>query len=146
MEFTMTYNEYIDAVENGCKFKINLIDKKAYLKRQGRNKRWKRVHIQNLIDPVSWNIVEKLYGIYKYSIPSQVKLNGNSPYFKAIPIYELKDSDIVCGEQRNIAQAMLELYILIADLKMDEGKWFWQSEKDNDLVVLKKWLKESEEK
>lgn len=146
MEFTMTYNEYIDAVENGCKFKINLIDKKAYLKRQGRNKRWKRVHIQNLIDPVSWDIVEKLYRIYKYSIPSQVKLNGNNPYFKATSIDELKDSDIVCGEQRNIAQAMLELYILIADLKMDEGKWFWQSEKDNDLVVLKKWLKESEGK
>ena len=137
----MTYNEYIDAVENGSKFKINLVDKAAYLKKQGKNKKWKQVEIQKLIDPASWEVVEELYKIYKRSIPTNVKLNGNRPYFKAVPLDELNESDIVCGEQRNIAQAMLELYILIADLEMEEGKWFWQSRKDKDLVVLRKWIK-----
>ena len=141
MQAVITYNEYIDAVENGSKFKINLIDKTAYLKKQGRNKKWKQVEVQNLIDPVSWEVVEELYKIYKRSIPTNVKLNGNHPYFKAVPMDELDESDIICGEQRNIAQAMLELYILIADLEMEEGKWFWQSKKDKDLIVLRKWIK-----
>lgn len=141
MQAVMTYNEYIDAVENGNKFKINLIDKIAYLKKQGKNKKWKRIQIENLINPVSWETVEELYRIYKRSIPTNVKLNGNRPYFKAVPVEELDETDIVCGEQRNIAQAMLELYILIADLEMEEGKWFWQSKEDKDLVVLKQWIK-----
>lgn len=141
MQAVMTYNEYIDAVENGNKFKINLIDKIAYLKKQGKNKKWKRIQIENLINPVSWETVEELYRIYKRSIPTNVKLNGNRPYFKAVPVEELDETDIVCGEQRNIAQAMLELYILIADLEMEEGKWFWQSKEDKDLIVLKQWIK-----
>lgn len=136
----LTYNEYIDAVENGNKFKINLLEKKAYLKKRN-GKHWKQIQIQDLVDPVSWEIVEELYSIYKRSVPANVKLNGNSPYFKAVPLDELNESDIACGEQRNIAQAMLELYILVADLEMEEGKWFWQSKKDKDLVVLRNWIK-----
>ena len=50
------------------------------------------------------------------------------------------------GERRDSAQIRLELYILCQILggltwnpeKM--GKWFWQSEMDKDLVILKNWI------
>ena len=50
------------------------------------------------------------------------------------------------GERRDKAQIRLELYVLcllINGLKWDSGKmgnWFWQSETDKDLVILKKWV------
>ena len=50
------------------------------------------------------------------------------------------------GTGRDKAQIELELYILCQiilgidwnDNKM--GKWFWQSSKDLDLVILKDWI------
>lgn len=141
MNMEMTYNEYIDCVENGCRFKIDLIGRKSYLKEFGSRKKWKEVKVKNLTEPASWDMVEKLYEIYKKSVPTIHNLNGNHPYFKAVKNDELNDMDIFYGQQRNIAQAMLELYILIADLEIEEGKWFWQSEKDRDLVVSREWIK-----
>ena len=136
----MTYNDFIDCVENGSRYKIDLINKKSYLKEYG-SKKWKEVKVQELVNPTSWETVEELYAVYKKSIPTNVKLNGNYPYFKAVRNEELNDMDIFYGEQRNVAQAMLELYILIADLEIEGGKWFWQSEKDKDLVVKRTWIK-----
>lgn len=92
----------------------------------------------------SYEKIEQLYTLYKCSIP-QEKTYGNKPYFKAVSIKDLKDEELVLNEQRTIAQAMLEGYILCAGLQgtlkwEDENKWFWQSEKYKDLIVLKEWV------
>jgi hypothetical protein len=63
------------------------------------------------------------------------------------------DEDLVCYDFSNwwdnmddIAQVELELYILcqiILGIGWDAnkmGKWFWQSNKDRDLVILKNWV------
>ena len=137
---TMDYNEFIDQVENGYRFKIDLVNKKSYLKGLGVHAKWKEVKVKDLTEPTSWETVEQLYIIYKKSVPTNVKLNGNHPYFKAVETSELNETDIFCGQQRNIAQAMLELYVMIAHLPIEDGKWFWQSKNDKDLVVKREWL------
>lgn len=82
---------------------------------------------------------------FKYSVPSAVSAKMNS-YFTALPDKELSAEDYLIGEPRHVAQAKLELYVLALKL---QGKlvslfkgdaWFWQSQTDPDLVVLKKWI------
>lgn len=140
MQKEMNYNSFISMVENGYKFKIDLVNKKSFLKGKNKRSSWVEIKVSDLINPTSWDMVEELYNIYKRSIPTREKLNGNNPYFKAINVEDLNEVDILNGEQRNIAQAMLELYIMKSNLKIDDDKWFWQSKKDRDLIVLKKWL------
>ena len=140
MRKEMDYNSFISMVENGYKFKIDLVNKKSFLKSRGKRSKWIEIKVNDLVNPTSWDVVEELYDIYKRSVPTREKLNGNNPYFKAIDIEDLNEVDIINGEQRNVAQAMLELYILKANLNIDDDKWFWQSKKDRDLIVLKKWL------
>lgn len=140
MRKEMDYNSFISMIENGYKFKIDLVNKKSFLKSRGKKSKWIEIKVNDLVNPTSWEVVEELYSIYKRSVPTREKLNGNNPYFKAIDIEDLNEVDIINGEQRNVAQAMLELYILKSSLNIDDDKWFWQSKKDKDLIVLKKWL------
>ncbi len=50
------------------------------------------------------------------------------------------------GERRDKAQIELELYILCQLLNGFQwntetlGKWFWQSTRDKDLVLLRQWI------
>ena len=66
--------------------------------------------------------------------------------FKALSDKDLEDEDMLFGVGRDIAQVELELYILcqiILGIGWDAnkmGKWFWQSNKDRDLVILKNWV------
>lgn len=58
----------------------------------------------------------------------------------------VEEEDMLFGVGRDIAQVELELYILcqiILGIGWDAnkmGKWFWQSNKDRDLVILKNWV------
>lgn len=90
--------------------------------------------------------VEHLYTRYKHSIPSTMSECKNRKYFKALSDKDLEDEDMLFGVGRDIAQVELELYILcqiILGIGWDAnkmGKWFWQSNKDRDLVILKNWV------
>ena len=60
----------------------------------------------------------------------------------------MTDEELVNGEDRNVAKAKLEGFILCATLAgyliWDErkmGKWFYQG-KDKDLVILREWIDE----
>jgi hypothetical protein len=64
---------------------------------------------------------------------------------------ELTDEQLMCAERREVAQAKLEGFILCMILENKliwnehiMGKWFWQSKKDSDLVILKKWIEKGE--
>ena len=94
--------------------------------------------------------VERLYAWYKHSVPSERSVGKQHLYFKALPESELTDEDMLYGQGREVQQFRLEMYILcqlIYGLVWDErqmGKWFWQSKKDKDLVILRDWLENSQ--
>ena len=91
--------------------------------------------------------VRELYTVYKFSLPSERSDKKRKKYFKALPIDELTDEQLIYGTRREVAQYMLEAFILCAILNGDfvwddeiHGKWFFQDEIEKDLVILKKWI------
>lgn len=139
------YSDLLSAVEYGSKFKINLVKKTLMID-------GKDIIIEgNLIDNKDfqvnernpWDIVESLYALYKRSAPT-AHHNGNKPYFKADSVEDLTDNEIAFNFDRNLCQAALEGYILLASLSgwlvwQNDSHWFWQGT-DKELVVLKEWI------
>ncbi len=94
-------------------------------------------------DQVSFIDIEVLYAFYKHSVPNRMKRQRN--FFRALQENELSTEDLITGESRQVAKEKLEMAVLEGSLNgslkwPDEAKWFWQSEKDPDLIVLKKWV------
>lgn len=96
-------------------------------------------------DDESGTTVEQLetaYAIYKHSIPSE-RTMGRTPRFYALPESELSNDDMLYGVPREQAERDLEK--ALQGFQMPEGAgWFWQSENDPDLVVLRKWVAATE--
>ena len=91
--------------------------------------------------------VRELYIAYKLSLPSERSDKKRKKYFKALPIEELTDEQLIYGIRREVAQYMLEAFILCAVLNGDfiwddeiHGKWFYQDKLEQDLVILKSWI------
>lgn len=159
------YSELLDAVDNGKKFKVDLIEKSLWIingkyrkqiikegeivNEQDKGKELIKTWDLALnygsmpLDENPWNVIEILYNDFRHSAPRE---NSNKKtYFKALPVEELTDADLACGYDRDFAQAMLEGYILLVSLagwiQWEYGNhWFWQSEKNKDLVVLKSFI------
>jgi len=137
----------LEAIEAGAKFKVNLTERnlsidKKYLVKNGE-------YDGQLTDTNCFNIsvLEDLYQEYKHSRPSERNDNKQRRYFKALKINELSDDDMLYGIDREVAQFRLESYLLCWILSglfvWDEdnmGKWFWQSQNDKDLVILREWI------
>ena len=88
-----------------------------------------------------------LYIAYKFSLPSERSDKKRKKYFKTLSIDELTDEQLICGTRREVAQYMLEAFILCAILNGDfvwdddiHGKWFYQDKIEKDLVILKSWI------
>ena len=147
------YEELIQRVEAGEPFRIDfekrtmkvgktkLIDNGEYDEN--------RVLIGNrkldMASIMTW--IELLYEKYKYSLPSERSDKQRKYYFKALSIDELTDEQLMTAQRRELAQAKLEGFILCMILtgqfvweNISDG-WFFQSKIDNDLVILKKWIK-----
>ena len=91
--------------------------------------------------------VRELYISYKFSLPSERSDKKRKKYFKALSIDELTDEQLIYGVRREIAQYMLESFILCAIINGDfvwddeiHGKWFYQDNIERDLVILKNWI------
>ena len=91
--------------------------------------------------------VRELYVAYRFSLPSERSDKKRKKYFKALPIDELTDEQLIYGTRREVAQYMLEAFILCAILNGDfvwndeiHGKWFYQDKLEQDLVILKNWI------
>ena len=154
------YKELINAVTEGMKFKINLVNKSLQIGKQkiienGKviNKKYENVELilPSDLEPyfsmqfgtlnMSFTIIERLYEDYKHSVPS--KNYSDTSYFKALSVDGLTDGDLYSGEDRNLSQAKLEGYILLASLAgwfiwPNENHWFWKG--IDDSVVLKSWI------
>ena len=94
------------------------------------------------------NKIEGLYKEYKYSLPSERSDNKRRKYFKALPMEEITDEQLIAAERREFSQAVLEGYVLcmivsrqlVWDENVMQGKWFWQSQNDPDLIILRSWV------
>ena len=95
--------------------------------------------------------IEMLYENYKFSLPSERNDSKRRQYFKALSADKLTDKQMATGERREVARAKLEGFILcmIVDgffvWNEDEmGKWFYQSNRDPDLVILRSWIENND--
>ena len=94
------------------------------------------------------NMIEELYELYKYSLPSERSDNKRRKYFKALPIEEITDEQLMVAERRECSRAALEGFVLcmivsgqlVWDENVMQGKWFWESSNDSDLIILRSWV------
>lgn len=129
----MTTNEFIKKVEDGQPFRIN------FEKREVRLNGFLVDIDFELPDNVEERLLE-LFRNYKYSVPSA---KADSKYFFALDEKKLSTKQLAENEHRYIARAKLEIYVLglIINNKWDFGdNWYWQSKKDSNLVLFKKWF------
>lgn len=138
------YSELIQKVAKGSKFNINLVQKTLSIDRSNVVLEGNLIDENDVGNGNPWEILETLYLYYKRSVPSEHH-NGNRSYFKADSAEELSDDELAFNEPRNLAQFKLECYVLFASvsgkLKMENDKhWFWQSDIDKSLVVLREWV------
>lgn len=147
MEERTIFEKAIDAVTNGEKFKVNLEKRNLKIGNEYLIKYGKYGGV--LYNGVGFSIstLEDLYQVYKHSRPSERSENKQRKYFKALKLNELEEDDMLYGDDRELAQLSLELYLLCWILSgtfvWDEesmGKWFWQSQNDKDLVILRSWI------
>lgn len=98
---------------------------------------------------VALEMIEDAYIKYKSSMPNEeTNITCRSNLFKALPSQKLSDEDLISSEYRSIARIRLELTVLIMilnksidwDSEQLAGKWFWQSSKEKNLVLLKEWI------
>ena len=78
--------------------------------------------------PVTFGLLEKLYRAYRCSAPGQAPPEA-----------------VVAGANRQRAREKLEMAVLEGSLNgtlswPEDGGWFWRSETEPDLVVVKRWV------
>lgn len=144
----MNYSELREKVERGARFTIDF--KKRTLRVNGKEVEiTDDKEVENII--ASWGddlmfSIENLYQIYKVSVPSERSEKHQHNYFKALPYEKLTDWQMMYGMRRELAKFNLEYVILKAIIMgaltwHDEwGTWFWQSDTDKDLVILREWI------
>ena len=103
-------------------------------KEEGRGKKHQPSDISH---QTSIEELEAAYAVYKHSIPSEKTMRRTARFY-ALPESELSDDDMLYGMPREEAERELEKSL--QGFAMPEGSgWFWQSENDPDLVVLRSW-------
>lgn len=143
----MTYDEIINAVENGAKFTINFqkrtcrMNGKIVMSEEDKPK--DTPYLTHAV--VLFAIEQRLWHtniLCRLSVLNPIAATT----FKALPEKELSDEDMMYGERREVARCKLELYILIQLLRGNLawenrwGRWFWKSENDRDLIILRDWV------
>lgn len=155
------YEELIQRVSDGETFHIDFISRTMKIGKQKiiNNGQWDENRV--LIDDVKGIFdtlevlcsVKYLYRKYKYSLPSERSDNKRQKYFKALSVDELTDEELISAERREVAQCKLEGFILCMILMgkfvwLEDimGKWFWESKEDTDLVILRSWIENKNNK
>lgn len=152
------YSEFIQRVSDGESFHVDFEKRNMkvgsdYLIKDGKFDESQELlgewfgNVHNLTDVLSE--LECLYKVYKYSLPSERSDNKRRKYFKALPMEEITDEQLMVAERREYSQAVLDGFVLcmivsgqlVWDESVMQGKWFYQSKLDPDLVILKQWVK-----
>ena len=143
------YQQVVQAVENGAKFSVDFRSRSLRLNgrsviREGNYEG--SLGVEPCTEKEFLSQIEERYLRYKHSVPSERSASRSRNYFLALPEKDLDDEDMLYGERRDKAQIELELYILCKLLNgfrwnaETMGKWFWQSTRDKDLVLLRQWI------
>lgn len=145
-----------ELVSNGARFYINLEKRSLsvngqYLIKDGIIQLKGDVclgcwHKEDWTEAKMLEAIERRYKMYKHSVPSERSESHRRSYFKALPEEELTDKDMMYGDRREYTRYILESFVLAMIMcgaftwNESWGTWFWQSEKDKDLVILRKWI------
>lgn len=149
------YEELIKRVSDGESFHINFEKRSMkvgndYLIKDGEFDKSKvlinPIFKNNCLEDILQMILQR-YRSYKISLPSERNDNKRRKYFKALPMEEITDEQLMVAERREVAQAALEGFtlcmIVSEQLVWDEeimGKWFYQNPSDQDLIILRSWV------
>ncbi len=139
------YDEIINSVSSGSVFNVDLKKKVLQLDKNNIPLDNMSVNISSSEDMLS--TIHKLFERYKYSIPSERSEGKRRRYFKALKLSEIEYDDFMFGEGRDTAQIKLELYVLLSSIyyknfweEIFKERFFYQSDKDKDLIILKDWV------
>lgn len=140
------YTDFIEQVANGARFNIDFAGKLAKL--NGKPYEVVETGVPQCTLREALRLIELYYANYKKSVPNERNDRRIKRYFKADSIDELSDEELCIGADRELAQAELEMLVLCliinGSLYWDDdimnGKWFWQSRKYPELVILKEWI------
>ena len=139
------YDEIINSVSSGSVFNIDLKKKVLQLDKNNITLDNMSVNISSSEDMLS--TIHKLFERYKYSVPSERSEGKRRRYFKALKLSEIEYDDFMFGEGRDTAQIKLELYVLLSSIyhkdfweEIFKEQFFYQSDKDKDLIILKDWV------
>lgn len=142
----MTEDDFLKKVKNGSWFSVNF--KKRTISLRGRDI---QLESTQRLSPTEFETqLLDLYLSYKYSVPSETS-KKESGYFPALSYEELSMEDLVYGEERVLARAKLELFILqqikagftwedVMTLNKKVG-WFYQNQHEKELILRREWFK-----
>lgn len=144
------------SIQEGARVRINIHDKSLTVDGQElicQGKPLYPIGLEKMPASKALCRLEKAYEDYKYSLPGFESAGGKASFqskclFKALVADKIPDGYILSGVMRREARLSLELLFLVlivnGSLSTEEppfaDKWFWQSEKDRDLVILKEWI------
>lgn len=143
------YEELIQRVSNGETFHIDFVNQILKIGKQKVIDNGEYDTNKQLINfkGFVFETIDELYENYKYSLPSERSDSKRKKYFKALPISEISDKQLMVAERREVAQCKLEGFILCMILmnvftwdELTMGKWFYQSKNDPDFVILRSWV------
>ena len=139
------YDEIINSVSSGSVFNVDL--KKKVLQLNKNNVPLDNINVNISSSEDMLSTIHKLFERYKYSVPSERSEGKRRRYFKALKLSEIEYDDFMFGEGRDTAQIKLELYVLLSSIyhkdfweEIFKEQFFYQSDKDKDLIILKDWV------
>lgn len=139
------YDEIINSVASGSVFNVDL--KKKVLQLDKNNVPLDNISVNISSSEDMLSTIHKLFERYKYSVPSERSEGKRRIYFKALKLSEIDYDDFMFGEGRDTAQIKLELYVLLSSIyyknfweEIFKEHFFYQSDKDKDLIILKDWV------
>ena len=139
------YDEIINSVSSGSVFNVDL--KKKVLQLDKNNVPLDNINVNISSSEDMLSTIHKLFERYKYSVPSERSEGKKRRYFKALKLSEIEYDDFMFGEGRDTAQIKLELYVLLSSIyhkdfweEIFKEQFFYQSDKDKDLIILKDWV------
>lgn len=139
------YDEIINSVSSGSVFNVDL--KKKVLQLDKNNVPLDNINVNISSSEDMLSTIHKLFERYKYSVPSERSEGKRRRYFKALKLSEIEYDDFMFGEGRDTAQIKLELYVLLSSIyyknfweEIFKEQFFYQSDKDKDLIILKDWV------
>ena len=139
------YDEIINSVSSGSVFNVDL--KKKVLQLDKNNVPLYNINVNISSSEDMLSTIHKLFERYKHSVPSERSEGKRRRYFKALKLSEIEYDDFMFGEGRDTAQIKLELYVLLSSIyyknfweEIFKEQFFYQSDKDKDLIILKDWV------